>query len=88
MPKSDPSPMLLRLTEVATMIGFSRRWLEMQVAEGLAPAVRVGRSVRMRRADVEAFARDGKWPEGKAGGTSPRPPTPPQSLLATPGRTS
>ena len=44
----------------ATALGFGVRWLEMQIAAG-APCVRIGRSVRLRRKDVEAFARLGHW---------------------------
>ena len=56
-----PDPILLTKSEVATTLGFGIRWLEMQIAAG-APCVRIGRSVRMRREDVEAFGRTGKWP--------------------------
>jgi excisionase family DNA binding protein len=55
---------LLTKTEAASALGFGVRWLEKQIEAG-APYVRIGRSVRLRRKDVEAFARDGRWPARK-----------------------
>jgi excisionase family DNA binding protein len=68
MPRSEPPQpsILLRLPDAAAALGFSRRWLEKQIAERGAPVVHIGKSVRMRRQDVEAFARDGRWPGQKA----------------------
>lgn len=61
-------PILLRPSETAALIGFSIAWLNQRIADGEVPVVRIGASVRIRRADVEAFARTGKWPaqDGKA----------------------
>jgi hypothetical protein len=61
----EQQAILLTKAEAAAALGFSVRWLEMQIVAG-APVVRIGRSVRMRRVDVEAFACTGKWPKGKA----------------------
>lgn len=58
-------PILITKAEAAAALGFGVRWLEMQIAAG-APVVRIGKSVRLRRADVEAFARAGKWPKARA----------------------
>ena len=57
-------PILLTKSEAATLLGFGVRWLEKQIEAG-APCVHIGRSVRLRRKDVEAFARDGRWPARK-----------------------
>ena len=55
-------PLLISVQEAANMIGFSKRWLETRIRSGEVPAVKTGPSVRMRRSDVEAFARTGQWP--------------------------
>ena len=60
---TETAPLLIAVREAASLIGFSKRWLEMRIREGGVPVVRTGKSVRMRRADVEAFARTGKWPK-------------------------
>ena len=63
--RKQPSaePLLISVQEAADMIGFSKRWLATRIRSGGVPVVRTGKSVRMRRADVEAFARTGKWPK-------------------------
>jgi excisionase family DNA binding protein len=68
MSKAAPQsrPLLIRFHEAAGLLGMSVRWLQEQVTANVAPVVRAGRSVRMRRADVEAFARDGRWPGAKS----------------------
>ena len=65
MSKSAPQPqsLLIRFHEAAQLLGMSVRWLQEQASANAAPVIRAGRSVRMRRTDVEAFARDGRWPE-------------------------
>jgi hypothetical protein len=59
--KEKNESLLVTKKEAAEMLGFGVRWLEIQIASG-APCVRVGNRVRMRRVDVEHFARDGAWP--------------------------
>ena len=65
MPRNDaphePS-ILIGATEAARLIDFSHRWLQREIASGRVPVVRVGSSVRLRRSDVETFAKSGKWP--------------------------
>jgi excisionase family DNA binding protein len=53
----------MTMPETAELLRMSVRWLQQQVTDGKAPIVHAGRSVRMRRSDVEAFARDGQWPK-------------------------
>jgi hypothetical protein len=65
--KAGQPSILVKKSEAARMLGFGIRWLDGHLNNG-APCVRVGRSVRLRRSDVEAFARDGKWPEKKGNG--------------------
>lgn len=61
---SQPEPAaLLRVSEVAAIISISERWIWERIASGEIPVVRVGKLVRIRRADVDAFARTGQWPE-------------------------
>jgi excisionase family DNA binding protein len=60
--KYEQNSILLTKAEAAAALGFGVRWLEKQIDAG-APVVHIGRSVRLRRKDVEAFARDGKWPK-------------------------
>lgn len=62
--KPEQPPILLTKAEAASALGFGVRWLEKQIEAG-APCVRIGRSVRLRRKDVEAFARNGRWPTTK-----------------------
>jgi hypothetical protein len=64
MGKTQNEAILLSKAEAAAALGFGVRWLEMQIAAG-APCVRIGKSVRIRRVDIEAFARTGKWPAKK-----------------------
>jgi hypothetical protein len=58
-----PPPLLMTMPEAAGLLHMSVRWLQQQVTDGIAPIVHAGRSARMRRSDVESFARDGKWPK-------------------------
>lgn len=64
MPVSHPSSpsLLLRLPDAAALIGYSTRWLQERIAAGGVPIVNIEGRARMRRTDVEAFARDGHWP--------------------------
>jgi excisionase family DNA binding protein len=59
--KEKNESLLMTKKEAAEALGFGVRWLELQIASG-APCVRIGKSVRIRRADVEHFARVGAWP--------------------------
>ena len=62
--KVKPEPAMVTVNDAATMIGFSRRWLQMRIQSGEAPVIRIGpRTLRFRRADVEVFSRSGKWPK-------------------------
>jgi len=54
--------LLITVKEAAAMIGFSKRWLEERIRMKMVPVSRTGPSVRIRRADVEAFAKSGRWP--------------------------
>jgi excisionase family DNA binding protein len=48
---------LLRPTEVATALAVSRETVINLVERGDIPTVRVGRQIRFRRSDIEAFMR-------------------------------
>ena len=61
MKAKQVEPLLISVKEAADIIGFSIGWLRTRIRNGEVPAVQSGASVRMRRSDVEAFARTGKW---------------------------
>ncbi len=48
-------PLLLRVNEVARLLGVSRSTAYAIVATGELPSVRLGRAVRVRRTDLEAW---------------------------------
>ena len=50
---------LLRPTEVASALAVSRETVINLVERGDIPTVRVGRQIRFRRSDIEAFMRGG-----------------------------
>lgn len=65
-PGRDPRPLMSR-AEVATVFGLSRRYLEIAPGRGEGPRfVRIGRSVRYRPEDVEAWL-DAQVVDPKAG---------------------
>ncbi len=47
--------LLLKVPEAANVTGYAASFLWKLIADGRLPAVRVGRSVRIRRDDLEAF---------------------------------
>ena len=47
---------LMKVDEAAAHLRVSTSWLYRQVAAGLVPTVRLGRNVRFRRADLDAWA--------------------------------
>jgi excisionase family DNA binding protein len=53
-------PILLRAQEVARLLSISKSSAYDLLASGQIPAVRIGRAVRARRDDVEAFTRRGR----------------------------
>lgn len=57
LPPLDPNR-LMRLDEVAPRLAVSLATLRRMVAAGRLPVVRVGRQLRVRPADLEAFIRD------------------------------
>jgi excisionase family DNA binding protein len=46
---------LLSLDAAARRLGISRRWLEMEVARGALPTVRLGRRRLIRPADLDVY---------------------------------
>ena len=54
-------PLLLRAEEAAKLLSLGRSTVFQLLASGELPAVRVGRAVRVRRADVE------RWIEERVG---------------------
>ena len=55
LPRDDRDRLLLRIPEAAWRVGLSRSTLYEQIAAGELATVRVGRSVRIRAADLEAW---------------------------------
>lgn len=49
------APLLLRAEEVARLLGISRSKAFALLATNELPAIRIGRSVRVARADLEAW---------------------------------
>ena len=47
---SDTEPKLLRVTEVATILGMTKSRIYELIASGTLPSIRIGRSVRVPRA--------------------------------------
>ena len=54
-PPSPEVPLLLRMTEAARLLGVSRSTMYQIVGSGEVPVVRLGRSVRVVRARLEAW---------------------------------
>ena len=52
------APLLLRVTEAAVALAISRSAAYQLVKDQRLPAVHVGRSLRIRRSDVEAFVNE------------------------------
>jgi len=50
-------PILVRAPEIAALLSISKSQAYELLASGVIPAVKIGRSVRARRDDVEAFTR-------------------------------
>lgn len=50
-------PLLLRAEEVANLLGLGRTKIFQMLAAGELPALRIGRCVRVPRADLEAWVR-------------------------------
>lgn len=50
------APLLLTYPEAASVLGLSERQVRRLVADGRVPSVRHGRSVRIHRDDLEAYA--------------------------------
>lgn len=56
VPATSPDPsaaLLLRVTEAARLLGVSRTTLYQLIAAGEIPVVRIGRSVRIVRSELE-----------------------------------
>ncbi len=51
----DARPLLLRAEEAAHLLNVGRSTVFQMLADGTLPAVRFGRSVRVRRADIDAL---------------------------------
>lgn len=47
--------LLLKVPEAVAVTGYSRPFIYRLIEEGRLPSVRVGRSVRVRREDLERF---------------------------------
>lgn len=54
-PRIEELPLLLRAEEAARLLNVGRSTVFQMLADGTLPAVRFGRSVRVRRADIEAL---------------------------------
>ena len=55
LPRDDGDRLLLRIPEAAWRVGLGRSTLYEQIAAGELATVRVGRAVRIRAADLEAW---------------------------------
>lgn len=51
---------LWTVDEAAAHLRVSKSWMYRQVASGLVPTVRLGRSVRFRRSELDAWATSSK----------------------------
>lgn len=51
---TDPDALLTK-DEVAQMFGVTRRWVERAYQRGYFPYVRMGKLVRIRRSDAQAY---------------------------------
>jgi excisionase family DNA binding protein len=55
--KNQPKPVLVLHTvnDAAELLNFSTRTVRRYIAEGLLPAYRVGRGIRISQADIDAL---------------------------------
>jgi len=53
--RTEEAPLLLRAEEAARLLNLGRTTVFQMLADGTLPAVRFGRSVRVRRHDVDAL---------------------------------
>jgi excisionase family DNA binding protein len=56
-PQSPLSPMLLRIGDAARLLGIGRSTMYQLVASRTIPVIRIGRSVRVSRAVLDAWVR-------------------------------
>ena len=62
---SDAAPLLIPDATAASMAGISRAtWHRLRAAGKLPPSVQLGRAVRWRRAEIEAWI-EGGCPDGR-----------------------
>lgn len=54
-PRTDDAPALLDLEEAAEVLNYSTRTVRRRVSEGELPAIRDGRILRFRLADLEQY---------------------------------
>jgi excisionase family DNA binding protein len=54
-PQSPSIPMLLRIGDAAQLLGVGRSTMYQLVAAGTIPVIRIGRSVRVSRAVLDAW---------------------------------
>jgi len=55
MPNTDSAPLLHRISVVAERLDQSEMTVKRLIANGILPKVKVGRSVRVRASDLEAY---------------------------------
>lgn len=58
MTDSTRQPMLMRVSEVAQELRLARSFVYELIQSGQLPAVRIGRSIRVPRAELEAWVRE------------------------------
>lgn len=58
MSDTTHQPMLMRVSEVAHELQLARSFVYELIQSGQLPAVRIGRSVRVPRAELEAWVRE------------------------------
>jgi excisionase family DNA binding protein len=58
LPLTSP-PLLLRVSEAAELLGISRSTFYQLIARGEVPVVRIGRTVRVSRRELEQIAHQG-----------------------------
>jgi excisionase family DNA binding protein len=57
-PNHRPSESFLSVPQVAELLSVSRMTIYRLVGEGVIPAHRIGRSIRIRERDFDAYLRD------------------------------
>jgi excisionase family DNA binding protein len=79
-PRPDPTASItdefLTVAEIAAMLKLNQQTIRNWIDQGKLPALHVGRSVRVRRADFDAFldkGYSGRRPPTKHGRTTPEP---------------